>query len=620
MRNISAQLSGNALDNLEIKIADLRLQDKRFENLMLVCTQFKIDGQFIRCNKGEFLKPFRIPLSFDYNSLHKTIQINFYPLEKEIWRAKLEFNPSPQIFIDIVNGEAKRLSDWLPDDMPKPTKGILNGQFNIMGQPGQQLFNGNLQLSNVDFSDPAGLRASQNLTAIIQISGKQQTNHWQWQGNLDWQKGEVFWQPLYFPSGGHALGMQGEWNEQGLQINKGKLRLLDIGEVEISGFWDKKAGIKDFDLNSSRLKLAQTYQLLLKPFLENTTFSDMRVQGTGNLMWHYQNGETKDFKLIFENASLQDSQDRFSLNDVKVLIPWQRGVKRNAEIQIGSGSFRKLPLGKTNVSFSIHDSEIKLPYAVIPILDGKFSLRDFHAALVDNEWQWKFRGELSPVNMGQLTKAFDLPEMHGDFSAVIPKVSYEESTINVDGALLFKIFDGNVIINNLKIIEPVGRTPILSGDLDAQRLDLDLLTRTFSFGNIQGRIDAKVTGLEMINWQPQQFNAWLASSPGSYPKNISQRAVENISSLGGGGTAALQASFLRFFEHFGYQKMGLSCVLRKGVCKMDGIETIPNGYIIVKGGGIPAINVIGYNREVGWVELLERLKRVTTENLKPVVK
>jgi hypothetical protein len=53
---------------------------------------------------------------------------------------------------------------------------------------------------------------------------------------------------------------------------------------------------------------------------------------------------------------------------------------------------------------------------------------------------------------------------------------------------------------------------------------------------------------------------------------------------------------------------------------MDGIERAPQGYVIVKGGGIPAISVIGYNRAVNWRELVDRLKRITQDNVKPIVR
>ena len=160
----------------------------------------------------------------------------------------------------------------------------------------------------------------------------------------------------------------------------------------------------------------------------------------------------------------------------------------------------------------------------------------------------------------------------------------------------------------------------MQASLDMRNLDLDLLTRAFSFGNMQGRIDVTVKGLELSNWKPVTFDAAVRSSPGNYPRKISQRAVQNISALGGAGAAAaIQRSFLGFFEEFGYSRIGLSCVLRNSVCLMDGVEPAPNGYVIVKGGGIPAITVIGYNRSVSWDELIARLQRVTQGNAKPIV-
>ena len=53
--------------------------------------------------------------------------------------------------------------------------------------------------------------------------------------------------------------------------------------------------------------------------------------------------------------------------------------------------------------------------------------------------------------------------------------------------------------------------------------------------------------------------------------------------------------------------------------EMGGVEDAPQGYVLVKGGGIPAISVMGYNRQVSWDELLNRLKRVTQGNVKPVI-
>ncbi|MCE9634059.1 MAG: hypothetical protein K8Q92_07740, partial [Methylophilales bacterium] len=176
-------------------------------------------------------------------------------------------------------------------------------------------------------------------------------------------------------------------------------------------------------------------------------------------------------------------------------------------------------------------------------------------------------------------------------------------------------------VDNLLMDEPLGLAPRLSADITMRRLDLALLTRTFSFGDMEGRLDGDVQGLELSGKQPVKFDARFYSSPGSYPKKISQRAVQNISSLGGAGAAAaIQRSFLSFFEKFNYQAIGMSCRLRNSVCLMGGVEDTPSGYIIVKGSGIPSITVLGYNRNVGWKELLERVQDITKGNSKPVIK
>jgi hypothetical protein len=96
--------------------------------------------------------------------------------------------------------------------------------------------------------------------------------------------------------------------------------------------------------------------------------------------------------------------------------------------------------------------------------------------------------------------------------------------------------------------------------------------------------------------------------------------VQNITALGGAGAAAaIQRSFLRFFDQFGYSALGLSCKLDNGICRMGGIADTPQGYVIVKGGGVPALSVLGYNRHVGWSELLQRLKRIT-QGTSPVIR
>ena len=52
---------------------------------------------------------------------------------------------------------------------------------------------------------------------------------------------------------------------------------------------------------------------------------------------------------------------------------------------------------------------------------------------------------------------------------------------------------------------------------------------------------------------------------------------------------------------------------------MGGVAAADPGYYIVVGGGLPRIDVVGYNERVDWSVLVERLVRATS-SAGPVVR
>jgi hypothetical protein len=136
-------------------------------------------------------------------------------------------------------------------------------------------------------------------------------------------------------------------------------------------------------------------------------------------------------------------------------------------------------------------------------------------------------------------------------------------------------------------------------------------------------LSGSIDDLQLFNWQPIAFDAKLFTPPDDRSKHrISQRAVENIGSIGGGGggvTAALSSGFLRFFDDFRYDRLGLSCRLENDICYMNGVAPAPNGgYELVKGSGVARNDVIGGARRVDWPRLVQQLIAVT-ESGGPVV-
>ena len=201
-----------------------------------------------------------------------------------------------------------------------------------------------------------------------------------------------------------------------------------------------------------------------------------------------------------------------------------------------------------------------------------------------------------------------------------------------DGGLDMQLFGGTVAVSQLALERPFGTAPSLSADLVLEDIDMYSLTGVFDFGSISGKLDGRVAGLRLVDWTATAFDAELrtdraAARRGGVRQRISQRAVQNISSVGDASFAgSLQGRLLGFFDDFGYRDIGISCELRNTVCLMGGLDVAPPaspgsgpGFTIVRGAGLPNLSVVGYNRLVDWPVLLERLSEVGKGNIKPVV-
>ena len=88
---------------------------------------------------------------------------------------------------------------------------------------------------------------------------------------------------------------------------------------------------------------------------------------------------------------------------------------------------------------------------------------------------------------------------------------------------------------------------------------------------------------------------------------------------------SLQGKLIGLFNDFGYRRIGIACRLVNQVCEMSGLQDSPHGqagnsFTIVEGSGIPSLSVVGFNRQVDWPTLVERLGAVGSGEVKPVVK
>ena len=586
----------------DLHIGELRIQQRDLRKLRLRCRRFTLSTAGLRCHHGTLDQVPGMVLEFSHS------------FDTGNW----------QISAQLHGLESKNLASFLPADLPQLTQGALSGTLHVSGNAsGANALNADMQLAEIGFSDASGLHAAENLHGIIRLNATRKAASWNWQTEMAWQSGELFWQPLYLGGGGRSLSASGSHDGTNFRVEQATVDLPEVGRVQLAALWDgRQDRLLDATVRGENIALGKLFADYVRPFLDKGALAESSLYGHADMDWQYRDGATQSLRLALRDAGIADAEQRFALLGVNSEIDWQANAPRTADIAFAGGALLGAPLGSGRWTVQMRGTEFGVAQAALPVLDGKLELSDFRLHRKDAAWHWQFTTSLSQVSMEQLSRAAGWPKMHGMLAGHVPKVSYDGNEINMDGTLLFSVFDGTVVASRLKLADPFGRAPHLSGNLSMRELDLDLLTRTFSFGNMQGRIDVDVNNLELQNWRPARFDARIASSAGNYPKKISQRAVQNISALGGAGAAAaIQRSYLRFFENFGYDRIGWSCRLNNGVCAMGGVDNGNGGtYAIIKGGGIPAITVMGYNRAVSWDELITRLKRVTQGNMQAVVK
>jgi hypothetical protein len=248
----------------------------------------------------------------------------------------------------------------------------------------------------------------------------------------------------------------------------------------------------------------------------------------------------------------------------------------------------------------------------IPVLDGALEIDTLEIGdFAGGDDTLLFDARLAPVSMRELSRALDWPPLSGQLSGTLPSLSYADGVLAIAGELQAEIFDGLVSVRDLRIERPLQPRARLRAEVNMQGLELAELTEALSFGLMTGRLDGYIRGLEMIDWAPVAFDARLQTPEGDRSRRrISQRAVDNIASIGGGGAGLLSTGFLRFFEDFAYDAFGLGCRLERDICEMSGLEARDEGYVILRGRGLPRIDVMGFARRVSWSTLVEQLASI----------
>jgi hypothetical protein len=535
-------------------------------------------------------------------------------------------------------GLAERFSSR-PLGLSASGKGSLNGKLETRGGA---LSHASMaaELTDASVSNETGTLVTDAMHALVDITAESDGRRWQFKVDTTADAGEAYVEPVYTNLGENAVSFRTEGRATDeltvLELTTFALTqgsLIDMtGDLRASMGADRERPSFSGSVELKDSSVDAIYSGLFQVLLAGTVVGDLQTGGTVAGKVRFEDNALSGVDLTLRELNLDDNQHRFAIYGLNGFIHWpgpdgDAGKTEQSRLSWGSGSAYSIPLGGSELAAQLGGDDFHLSTPLrIPTMGGalvvkQLLLNDFGSqspsGLLD--------AELEPIELGQLTSAFGWPGFSGSLSGQLPLLQYEKGVVTVGGSLTANAFGGDIEFANLRLEEPLGLVPRLYGDLKLRRLDLEQLTDTFSFGLIQGRLSGDVSGLEMIAWRPVAMDLHLYTPPGDPARRrISQRAVENLASVGGGGAAAaLSSGFMKFFEEFSYRSIGIRCVLRDGTCRMSGVGPAGDGpfgqgYYIVKGSGLPRIDVVGYRHQVSWNTLIRQLNSVTASGA-PVV-
>jgi hypothetical protein len=511
-------------------------------------------------------------------------------------------------------------------------QGSISGKLSTRGDSrGLKNVAWKMQTQASGYSNAQGTQAAEALVLVSTGSASPQGSDWRVQASLAARQGMLYAEPVYLEfSEARPLELTADlhWDAGNSQLllRSMTFRQPDVVTGSLDAVWAPGAEtpLRQLGLEIDQAWLPGLFDTWLQPWLAGTVLEKLETAGRLQGRLKLREGRLQSTQMKLDEVSFSEPNGQFGVRALKGDLAWDNsGAVRQSRLAWRGANFYQLQLGAAELGVESDESSMKIQQPlVVSLLDGELHVDEFELGIDHGELRWLLDGMLTPVSMQAFSTALGWPPLSGKLSGMVPKVRYEKGELTLGGVLLVQAFDGDITLRNLRIQQPLGLVPRLWADARLEHIDLKTLTRTFSFGRIEGRLQGRVNDLYMEAWQLVAFDAAFQTPPDDRSRNrISQKAVDNISNLGGAGVGgAVSRSFLRFLEDFPYKRLGIRCRLESGICHMDGVAPAENGYYLVQGRLLPPrLDVIGYASEVDWLSLLGRLKSITAGN-GPVVR
>ncbi|MGY6553220.1 MAG: hypothetical protein ACXIUM_01730 [Wenzhouxiangella sp.] len=435
---------------------------------------------------------------------------------------------------------------------------------------------------------------------------------------LEQSAGELLMDSVYLPPPERPLQFDLAWAlTVGERLRIAHFNFVDPGSLVAQGeaelVWaDAAWQLDSIAVWALEAELASLWPRWLDGPAAAAGFGGLEVEGQvqGQLVWRADTALLGEADLRIHDLSLADPRDRLAVFGLAAHVLGSGG-QLESNMVWESARLWGLPLGPIALSMLADEVGWRLLDPLrIPVLDGLVildSLAWLNFAELPSRWVLDAR--IAPISLSLLTRELGLLELGGTLAGRFPGVQYQDERLSFTGGIAIDAFSGRIAIEDLQVERPFGTLPAVAAQVELHRLDLLDLTGAFDFGRMEGQMSGWLRDLRLLDWRPVAMDARLFTHEDVPRRRISQRAVNNLSSLGGAGGALLTGTVLRIFDDFPYRRVGLACQLSNNICRMDGVARHESGgFFIVEGRGLPRLDVVGHRRLVDWPQLVRQLE------------
>jgi hypothetical protein len=518
--------------------------------------------------------------------------------------------------LDKIKLEAGLLEGWKID-------GSLDLSLRARGNAD---LSGAVTLHLATLSDPQASYLAENLSAKVTLSSHLEafTAAHRLEARASIERGEALLGKFYLDFGLTPLSMVLNVNStpKGLRINAGTMELTKAG---IAWFHSRKnelfpveVSLKLEDLNLFFITFIQSSLAEAYPIL-----NDISAKGKASCDVSLQPGSAEG-RVRLDEAALTIGSS-FKIQDFALDLPLAYSTAERPRPRVGAQR-GNIKIGRLETErFQMRDQQIGLrfehnKFTLDPV---GFSLADGVVLVSDAAMENPFSGRpeislrmaLQDIKLDKLQLLPPPYELRGNLASNELLISGNKKRLKASGIVTVDLFEGQAVVSDFSMESPLSPFRRLKCNIKFEEMDLEKLTRAFSFGRITGKLNGYINGLAIANDQADAFTLelWSVAAKG-VSKTVSFNAVEDIQTISSGSEyrSGLPLGLDRFIDDLSYEQIGLKCVLRNDVFKINGTIRKDRKEYFVSRAGFTGINVINMNpdNQISFKDMMERIKRV----------